>query len=77
MKTACTKSNDGSGLPPKLREGIVLMLTAAPSGSDLVRDVVMAIQHGLEIACSVSALPELVLSLLDLPEVCQVRSFVA
>lgn len=74
IRTACSQEDDGTGLPPKLREAIILMLSAAPSGSELVRDVLLALQHGLEVACNVSLLPELVLRLLQLPEVCQVSS---
>lgn len=72
MDIACHQDDD-TGFPPKLREAIVLLLEAAPRGSDLVKDVVLAIQHRLCVACSVSALPELVLSLLQLPDVCQVE----
>ena len=69
--------DDDTGFPPKLREAIVLLLEAAPRGSDVVKDVVLAIQDRLCVACSVSALPELVLSLLQLPDVCQVGLLVA
>lgn len=72
IKTACLPDPSGTGLPPRLREAIILMLSAAPQGSELVRDVVVAIQHGLEVACSVSLLPELVLRLLQVPAVSQV-----
>lgn len=76
LKIAC-QQDDGTGFPPKLREAIVLLLKAAPRDSDLVKDVVLAIQQSLSVACSVSALPELVLSLLQLPDVCQVWLLVA
>ena len=72
IKTACSPDQAGTGLQPRLREAIVLMLAAAPQGSELVRDVVVAMQHGLEVACSASFLPDLVLRLLQLPDVSQV-----
>lgn len=72
IKTACSNIESGTGLPPKLREAIVMMLSAAPKGSELVRDVLVAMQHGLEVASNESLLPELILRLLQLPDVCQV-----
>lgn len=72
IKTACMQDESGTGLPPKLREAIVIMLSAAPKDSELVRDVLIALQHGLEVACNASLLPELTLRLLQLPDVCQV-----
>ena len=51
-----------------------MMLKAAPKGSVLVREVLTTVQHGLESACSTSGLPDLVLRLLDLPDVCQVSA---
>lgn len=72
IKAACSKDDAGTGLPPKLRQVIVLMVSAAPRDSGLVKDVLVAIQHVLDLACSVSGLPELLLSLLQLPDVCQV-----
>lgn len=72
IKTACSPDQAGTGLQPRLRDAIVLMLSAAPQGSELVRDVLLAIQHGLEVACSTSFLPELLLRLLQLPDVSQV-----
>ena len=73
IKTACSQAQSGAGLPPKLREAIIIMLSAAPKGSELVRDVILAIQQGLEVACNASLLPELTLRLLQFPHVCQVR----
>ena len=75
IKTACSHDESGTGLPPKLREAIIIMLSAAPIGSELVRDVVVAIQQGLEVASKASLLPELILRLLQLPDVCQVSLF--
>ena len=72
IKAACSKDDAGSGLAPKLRQVIVLMVSAAPRDSDLVKDVLVAVQHVLDMACSESGLPELLLSLLQLPDVCQV-----
>lgn len=72
IKTACAQDESGNGLPPKLREAIIMMLSAAPKGSELVKDVLVAMQHGLEVACNVSLLPELILRLLQFPDVCQV-----
>lgn len=72
INTACSQDESGTGLPPKLREAIIIMLSAAPKGSDLVKDVLAAMQHGLEVACDTSPLPELILRLLQLPDVCQV-----
>ena len=72
IKAACIKEDDETGLPPRLREAIIIMMAAAPKDSDLIRDVLAAIKHGLEVACSFSALPELVLNLLNLPGFCQV-----
>lgn len=72
IKTACMQDDSGTGLPPKLREAIVIMLSAAPKDSELVRDVLIALQHGLEVACNACLLPELILRLLQLPHVCQV-----
>ncbi|KAL0052786.1 hypothetical protein WJX82_007726 [Trebouxia sp. C0006] len=70
LKIACQRADDSVTLPPQLRETLVLLLAAAPKGSELVRDVVAAIEQGLDVACSLSVLPELVLSLLQLPDVC-------
>ncbi len=75
LKIACQRADDSVTLPPQLRETLVLLLAAAPKGSGLVRDVVAAIEQGLDVACSLSALPELVLSLLQLPDVCLVSCF--
>jgi len=75
LKIACQRADDSVMLPPQLRETLVLLLAAAPKGSGLVRDVVAAIEQGLDVACSLSALPELVLSLLQLPDVCLVSCF--
>ncbi len=75
LKIACQRADDSVTLPPQLRETLVLLLAAAPKGSELVRDVVAAIEQGLDVACSLSALPELVLSLLQLPDVCLVSCF--
>ena len=75
LKIACQRADDSVTLPPQLRETLVLLLAAAPKGSGLVRDVVAAIEQGLDVACSLSALPELVLSLLQLPDVCLVSYF--
>lgn len=72
LKIACQRGDDSVTLPPQLRETLVLLLAAAPKGSELVRDVVAAIEQGLGVACNLSALPELVLSLLQLPDVCLV-----
>lgn len=72
IKTACMQDESGTGLPPKLRETIVIMLSAAPQDSELVKDMLIALQHGLEVACNASLLPELILRLLQLPNVCQV-----
>ena len=72
IKTACSQDESGTGLPPKLREAIIIMLSAAPRGSELVKDVVVAIQQGLEVACSGSLLPDFTLRLLQLPDLCQV-----
>ena len=72
LRTACSADEAGTGLPQRLRQAILLMLSAAPPGSSVVKDVLAAAQHGLEEACQVSLLPELILSLLRLPEVCQV-----
>lgn len=74
IKTACMQDESGTGLPPKLREAIVIMLSAAPQDSELVRDVLIALQHGLEVACNASLLPELIFRLLQLPNMCQVSS---
>ena len=73
LTTACNKADDEMGLPPKLREAIVVMMSAVPQDSDLVRDVVAAVKHVLGIACGASALPELILNLLKLPAFCQVQ----
>ncbi|DBB02952.1 TPA: hypothetical protein ACH3X1_013548 [Trebouxia sp. C0004] len=70
LKIACQKADDSVTLPPKLREALVLLLAAAPKGSELVKEVVAAIEQGLNVACSISALPQLILSLLQLPDVC-------
>ncbi len=72
LKIACQKADDSAMLAPQLRKALVLLLAAAPKGSEVVKDVVAAIEQGLGVACSLSALPELVLSLLQLPDVCLV-----
>ncbi|KAL0020662.1 hypothetical protein WJX79_004334 [Trebouxia sp. C0005] len=70
LKIACQKADDTITLPPQLRKALVLLLAAAPKGSELVKEVVAALEQGLAEACSLSALPELILSLLQLPDVC-------
>lgn len=72
LKIACQKADDTITLPPQLRKALVLLLAAAPKGSELVKEVVAALEQGLAEACSLSALPELILSLLQLPDVCLV-----